>query len=298
MTRQSIAGQASSVRSLLHAFTLIELLVVITIVVLLLALLAPALDRAMEEATKVKCGANLHVFGVAHPQYAMDHRRNMMTQPRHYKWAGSLSGVPGGIPYGMFPWLYNDTKPPEYSVEGIAPYIGQRVGSRIGEPWLCPSSSMAEFRTNNEFLYNQPRSVPGVPTNGDDGAFIQSEYTYLGAAAMLGPGFSTRPYLLSDGKLGNGVLMADITFKHNGGFLWYNHGEYERVPGGTPKIEGFQRLTGDAAVGWVTVEPKRGESLWLSGADGAGGANMGDYFSHVGHSGDSGPKPYDLYSLY
>jgi competence protein ComGC len=289
-----------------RAITLIELLVVVTIIVILLALLAPGLDRAIEAAARARCAANQHVFGVAHPSYAMDHRRKMMTQPRHYTSAGSLSGVDGGIPYGMMPWLYNDTKPPEFSVEGIAPYIGQRIGNRIDGPWLCPSSSMTEIRANNEVFYNQPRNsgpqgTPQGPSGAlDDGWYTYSEYVYFGAARQLGPGFSSRPELLSDGKIGGGVLMADLAFKHNGEFLWYNHGEYMRdnPPDGTPKIDGFNRMTADGAVGWIGVSPTRAKALWLDGLDGSDGANMGDYFSHAGYTVDHKPNAGDLFSLY
>jgi prepilin-type N-terminal cleavage/methylation domain-containing protein len=58
-----------------RAFTLIELLVVITIVALLLALLAPALDKAIVAAIKVKCAAQQHALLGFFNAYAADHRR-------------------------------------------------------------------------------------------------------------------------------------------------------------------------------------------------------------------------------
>src|SRR5688500_6983813 len=65
-----------------RALTLIELLVVVTVIVLLPALLAPALDSAMEAAQRAKCAANLHAFGIAIPQYAMDNKRKMLLSVR------------------------------------------------------------------------------------------------------------------------------------------------------------------------------------------------------------------------
>jgi len=59
------------------AFTLIELLVVVTIIVVLLALLAPALDRAVEAADRAKCLANQRTIVQACHQYAMDYRRRL-----------------------------------------------------------------------------------------------------------------------------------------------------------------------------------------------------------------------------
>ncbi len=52
-------------------FTLVELLVVITIIVILLALLAPAMDRAMELAERTQCATNLHALYGGVAVYAM-----------------------------------------------------------------------------------------------------------------------------------------------------------------------------------------------------------------------------------
>src|SRR5687767_755449 len=66
------------------AFTLIELLVVITIIGVLLALLAPAMDQALESAARAVCAGNLHAMGSANTQYAMSNRKTLMSIPRHY----------------------------------------------------------------------------------------------------------------------------------------------------------------------------------------------------------------------
>ena len=51
-------------------FTLVELLVTITVIVLLLALLAPALDKAMEQAQRVVCATNQRAIHGGATQYA------------------------------------------------------------------------------------------------------------------------------------------------------------------------------------------------------------------------------------
>lgn len=55
-----------------RAFTLVELLVVVSIVALLIALMLPALKGAREQARRIKCAANLRMFGMAMMIYDQD----------------------------------------------------------------------------------------------------------------------------------------------------------------------------------------------------------------------------------
>jgi hypothetical protein len=74
------------------AFSLVELLVVITIIVVLLALLAPALDSAMEAGTRAVCAANMRTWSLTCTQYAMDHRKAWPV------------GTPEGTTHAQNPW--------------------------------------------------------------------------------------------------------------------------------------------------------------------------------------------------
>ena len=53
-----------------RAFTLVELLVVIAIIAVLIAILLPALNRAREQAKKIKCESNLRQIGIAAATYS------------------------------------------------------------------------------------------------------------------------------------------------------------------------------------------------------------------------------------
>ena len=266
-----------------RAFTLIELLVVVTIVVVLLALLAPALDKAMEQAQRAVCGANLNTIHSGAFTYGWDNQRKIFicrqgAVQKAFDAGGQPAGSDGGPGYSSVDWVaaMSTVGLASSSPAPVAGGIQRRAPSKA---WDCPSRG---FKSNWD----------DAAVNGSPGAWLIVGYQYLGGVRKwrnVEPPYTYEgrsPLSLRSGS--REVLAADTTMKLDG--RWgggrataFGGGPSHKAEDGSP--EGHNQITMDGSVEWVDFDRMYYITTW-----GANSRNTAFFFYQT-ELGDFDPTP-------
>lgn len=206
-----------------HGFTLIELLIVIAIIAVLLTILAPALQKAREQAKATVCQAHIRDYAMANQIYAADYKNRGVS----VWWIGNAA-------------FWKIIGVDRQTIDQImVPFNEGRFGDMVlSDDLVCPSANKTNIENNEAYPFTYAHNNGGEwwnstrPVKMDQVKYPEEKIIFADSSDFACNGwmpFTDREvginYKLHWDVVGDWFGWTDKSYPHHG-VISYRHGEW------------------------------------------------------------------------